>query len=121
MVLDEELQPGQAAGREAKPFADLQGDGGSVFRVVATLHPLAGVVQEQGEVEQVRLVDVLQDVGVMGERRLLGVPDQVEFLQADQRVFIGGVGVEELVLHEAGHPAKLRDVAAEQSDLVHGA
>ena len=120
-MLDEELQPGQSARREAKPFADLQGDDGAVLRVVAALQPLAGVVQEQGEVEQVRLVDVLQDVGVMDERRLLCVPDLVEFLEADQRVFIGCIGVKELVLHEAGHPAKLRDVEPKQSDFVHGA
>ena len=56
----------------------------------------------------------------MRERRLSCVPDLVEFLEADERVLVRRVGVKKLVLHEAGHPAELRNVASQQIDLVHG-
>ena len=43
-MLDEELQSGQAARREAKPLADFLADDCAVLHVVAALHALAGVV-----------------------------------------------------------------------------
>ena len=88
--------------------------------MVAALHALAGVVQKQSEVQQVRQIDVLQDVGVVSERGLSCVPDLVEPLEADERVLVRRVGMKKLVLHEAGHPAELRNIATQQIDLVHG-
>ena len=54
----------------SQPFAHLQADSGAVLHMVATLHALAGVVQEQREVKQVGQVDVLQNMGVVRERAL---------------------------------------------------
>ncbi len=49
------------------------------------------------------------------------VDDLVEHLDADQRVLVGGVAVEELVLDQAGEGAELREEAAEEAELVHHA
>ena len=89
--------------------------------MVATLHAFAGVVQEQREVKQVGQVDVLQNMGVVREWALVGIPDMVELLKANERMFIRGVGVKKLVLYQAGHSAEFRDKPAQQIDLVHGA
>ena len=89
--------------------------------MVATLHAFAGVVQEQREVKQVGQVDVLQNMGVIREWALVGIPDLIKLLEADERVFIRSVGVKKLVLHKAGHSAEFRDKPAQQIDLVHGA
>ena len=54
-------------------------------------------------------------------RLVLRLPNPVELFKADQRVFVGGVLMIKLMLHEAGEPAEFRNVFAEQIHLMHGA
>jgi hypothetical protein len=84
-------------------------------------HTFAGVVQQKGEVKEIRAFQAFEQFGVMIERGGVGVPDPVEFFQADQGVFIGGVTMIKLVLDQAGQTAELGQELAEQADLVHGA
>src|SRR5208283_4170514 len=81
----------------------------------------ADVVQQQREVKQAGAVETLKQRRVMFVRLVLRLPNPVELFEADQRVFVGGVLMIKLVLHQAGEPAEFRDVFAEQIHLVHGA
>ena len=47
--------------------------------------------------------------------------ERIEFVDADQRVFVRGVTMKIFVLHEAGELPELREVTAEEIDLVHHA
>ena len=82
---------------------------------------LADVVQQQRQVKQAGPFQPLEQRRVMFIRRVLGLPDLVELLEADQRVFVGGVLMVKLVLHQAGELAEFGNVFAEQIHLVHGA
>ena len=81
----------------------------------------AGVVEEHGQVEDVGPRRLLQEGAVFGKGRLGGVDDFVERFDADEGVFVGGVTMEELMLHQAGEGAELGEEAAEEAEFVHGA
>ena len=51
----------------------------------------------------------------------LRLPHPVQLFKANQRVFIGGILMIELVLHEASEPAEFGNVFAEQIHLMHRA
>ena len=82
---------------------------------------LAGVVEEQREIEHGRVLELLKELLVFCELRLGRIDQAIEFLDADEGVLVGRVAMEKLVLHEAGQLAELRDVTPEEIDLVHGA
>ncbi len=64
-------------------------------------------------------LDLLEDVAVFRKRRLGCVDDFIEHLDADQRVLVGGVAMEELVLHEAGEGPELGEETAQETEFVH--
>ncbi len=66
-------------------------------------------------------LDLLHQRLVVLERHPVGVDDPVQHLQADQGVLVGGVAVEELVLHQAGERGELGEEAAQDAQLVHPA
>ena len=79
----------------------------------------AGIVQEQGEIEDERILEFFKELAVRSQFRILRLHDLVELVDADQRVFVRGVTMEKLVLHETGELPELRNVAAEKIDAVH--
>ena len=82
---------------------------------------LSGVVHEQREVECRRIVVLLEQLAIAGEFRIVAGEQLVEFVDADQCVFVRRVAVEKFVLHEAGEASELREVAPEKIRLVHEA
>ena len=60
---------------------------------------LAGVVQQQGEIQQFGTFQPPEHLRVRAERGALLLPDVVQPLETHQRVLVGGELVEELVLH----------------------
>src|ERR1041384_3004720 len=79
----------------------------------------SGVVKEEREIEDKRVVEFLEETAVSAELRVFGVHDLVEFIDADQRVFVGRVTMEKLMLHQAGELAEFRNVTAEKINPVH--
>ena len=106
---------------EVEAFGGAQGQLAAYLGVVAVAVGFADVVEQQGQVEHEGPLQLLEEGGVGGVGRRFGLPDAVQLLEAHQRVLVGGVLVVELVLHQAGELAELREVLAEQIHLVHGA
>ena len=82
--------------------------------------PLGDVVKEPGKMKQLRLRQGGEDVRAV--RKLLamiGPPEAAQIGDGAQEVFVHSIGVEEVELHEAGDPAELGQVAAENSVGVH--
>ena len=73
----------------------------------------AHIVQEQGEVQQPRPLQRLQQRRIMLIRLGLGLPDLVKLLQADQRMLIRGILMVKLVLYQARQFAEFGNVFAE--------
>ncbi len=98
---------------------DLLGQHCAGVLVVAGVGRLAGVVQQQGEIKHGGVFQLLEKRAVAAEAFLFGEEDAVEFLDADEGVFVGGVTVIKLVLHQAGERAELRNIASEEAEIVH--
>ena len=76
-------------------------------------------MEEDGEVENRGVFEALEQVFVFPKAGLIGVDEFIEFLDTHERVFVSGVPVEKLMLHEAGEFAELWDVLSEEIDFVH--
>ena len=121
VVVDEEDQRGKIGALEAHPPRDAHRVDRAGLRMALGVLRFAGVVEEHGQVEDVGPRRLLQEGAVLGKGRLGGVDDFVEHFDADEGVFVGGVTMEELVLHQAGQGAELGEEAAEEAEFVHGA
>ena len=85
---------------------------------VAVAPPLADVVEQHAEHQQIRPLDVVQHVRRFGLRRLPR-RQRLEILHGEQRVLVGGELVIDVVLDEAGQRLPLGQVPPEESELVH--
>ena len=123
MVLNDDSQGLRCGTVEPEPFGGAHGHHRADFRVPALLvaFRFAHVVQQQRQIEQARAFEALKERRVIFVRLGLGLPDPVQLLQANQRVFVGGVLMVKLVLHQAGELAEFGNVFAEQIHLMHRA
>ena len=81
----------------------------------------ARVMQQQRQVKHEGPFHAAENFRVIAVRRFLRLPNPVELFETNQGVLVGGVLVIKLVLHQAGQFAELRQVFAEQPDVVHRA
>ena len=88
---------------------------------VAAPVALADVVEQHPEVERGRVLDLVEDAAERPHRGLRARGHLVDRLDRAQRVLVHRVAVEEVVLDEEAHPAELRQEAAQEPRLVHGA
>ena len=106
VVVDEGDELALLGGGQLQAASDRRRHGrAGVFMVPAVLG-LAGVVEQQREIERGRVVVLLEKVAVTAEFRIFRGDEFIEFVDADQGVLVGGVAVEELVLHEAGEASE---------------
>ena len=118
VVGDQELDAVGVGGVEADPLVELADEGDALGHVAVALG-LADVVQEHPQHEQSRLLHLVEHLGgALGFRRLPG-GQRLQVLDGQQRVLVGRELVIDVVLHQAGQRPELRQVAAEQSQLVH--
>ena len=85
----------------------------------ADIFGAAGVVEDDGEVEGVGVLDFVEEPAVDFAARLSFRDEVVELIDAAEGVFVSGVAVEELVLDEAVECAEFGQVASEDADAVH--
>src|SRR5947199_9634330 len=78
-----------------------------------------GVVQEKREIKNKRILELLEKCPVGTQLRIFCLYDLVEFVDADQGVFIRGVTMKKFMLHQAGELAEFRHVTAEKIDSMH--
>jgi hypothetical protein len=80
MVADEKQQLRGVIGVQAQSLGDLAGHFQTGFGVMFDVGRLADIVQQQRQIQHVRVLDVLENLFVAGVRRLGGVDDPVEVL-----------------------------------------
>ena len=121
VMLDD--QPQRVAGGtvEAQAPGHVQRQSAANFGMAAGARGLAGVVQQQREVEHERPLHRPENLRVIAVGGFARFPNPVKLFEANQGVFVGGVLVIELVLHQTGEPAEFRHEFAEKADLVHRA
>jgi hypothetical protein len=121
MVADQKQQLRGLIGVEVQSLGDPARHFQAGFGMMFDIGRLAHVVQQQRQVQHVRVFEVLENLLVAGVGRFGGVDDPVEVLDHLDRVFVRRVAMKEFVLDQAGEPAKLGNVFAEKLDLVHPA
>ena len=60
---------------------------------------LPGVVQKQSQIQDKGVFDSFKDFAIGGELRIIDLGQRIEFVDADQRMFVGGITMEKLMLH----------------------
>ena len=121
MGIDERDEHPATLGRELQTACDFVGEQRAGLLVVAGVRGLAGIVEQHREVEDRGIFELLKNRAVALQPALVGKKDGIEFFDADECVFVGGVAVVELVLNEAIKRAELGDVAAQHAEVVHEA
>src|SRR6266487_2943142 len=91
------------------------------FRVRTRSHAFSRVVQEQRQVENDWIGQLLKEFSILQELRVFGGDQGIEFLNADQRVFIRRVAVEKLMLNQTRELTKLRNIVTEKINPMHHA
>src|SRR4051794_19921071 len=79
------------------------------------------VVQQQREIEDVWVRNLLEQISIRLQFRIIGLLERIQFFQTDKGVFVGGVTMEILVLNEAGQVTEFRQIAPEKIGGVHQA
>jgi len=82
---------------------------------------LAGVVQQDREVEQLGLVQLAEDTGVAFVPFELGLPQTVQIFNGPERVFIHRETVRDLAHGKRVNPLQLRQEQSQQMEGVHRA
>ncbi len=119
VVVDEEHDEGASAAFDLEAGAGFGGEDEGAVDVFADVFGASGVVEDEGEVEGVGVNDFVEVFAEVLEAWVGGVDEFVEFIDAAEGVFVGGVAVEEFVLDEAVEGAEFGEVAAEEADAVH--
>src|ERR1700682_168759 len=84
-------------------------------------HCAPGVVQEKRKIKDKWVLESFEQPPVGTEFRVLRLHHLVELVDANQGVFVGGVAMEEFVLHQAGELPEFGNVPAEEIHPVHHA
>lgn len=121
VVIDEEHDQLSSAALDEEASAKFAGQHGGAVDVFADVFGAAGVVENEGEVEGVGVRHVDEYLPVASVDGVVAPHEGVELVDAAEGVFVGGVAVKELVLHEAFEGAEFGEVAAEESGAVHEA
>ena len=106
---------------EAEVSSDAAGTFGAGVGMVAGVDGIARIVHEDGEIEEMGILQLLKNTTIGCGDALLGVKDFVEFFHGKEGMLIGGVAMVKLVLDKAVETAKFRDVLPEEAALVHHA
>src|ERR1700756_1694820 len=82
-------------------------------------HGLAAVVQEKCEIQNHWVCELLEQFTIMNQLRIVGRRQGVEFVNAHERVLVGGISMQKLVLHEARELAEFGNVPAKKIHSMH--
>src|SRR5581483_149924 len=120
-MIDQENQGFPLVGGKLESFRDALRKQRARFRVRAGADGSSRVVQEQGQIEHVRLEKIFKELSIGSQLRVLRADQCVQLVDAKQGVLVRGVAMKKFVLHEAGELPEFRDIAPEEVDPVHQA
>ena len=121
MMPDQPLDEMRVVGVESMPAAKRESAARSDLGMIAFL-PLADVVKQAGDVQQLRIRQLLEQGRAQGERAApLRQREGTQAGDHEETVLVHGVRVEEVVLHPPGHDAELGQIRRQQSVTMHAA
>ena len=119
VVIDEKDERLALLGRQLQAVRDALGENSARLSVRPGPDGFAGIVQEQGQIKNERILELLEESSIRDQLRILRPGQSIELVDANQRMFVGGVTVEKLVLNQTGQLAEFGNVASEEIDPVH--
>ena len=118
MVIDQQYERFPLLGCQLQTGGDPLSEQCARFRVWPA-NSFTAVVQEQCKIEHKGIRESLKQFAIMNQLRIIGLCQRIKFVDAYQRVLVGGIPMQELVLHKAGELTKFGNVAAKKIDTVH--
>src|SRR5438874_2676073 len=112
-MIDEPYQRFPLLGRQLKTRRNALGEQRASFGVWPA-HGLAAVVQKKCEIENQWVRELLKQFAIINQLRIIGRRQRIKFIDTHQRVLVGSIPVQELVLHKAGELAKFGHVPAKK-------
>src|SRR6266566_2327161 len=79
------------------------------------------IVQKQSQIEYEWIVESLKNFAIGNQLRIIRLRQCIEFVDADQRMFIGCVTMQKLMLHQTRQLAEFGNVSPQKIDSVHHA
>ena len=76
-------------------------------------------MEQQREIKHRRILKLLEHRAIAAKFLLFREEDPIKLFDADESVFVGRITMIKFVLNEAGERAELRNVAPEESKIVH--
>ena len=95
------------------------GEQRACFRVWPRPDSFAGIVQKQCQIQNKWILQLLKNFAISYQLRIIGRDQRVQFVDADQRVFVGRITMQELMLHQTGQLAEFGNISAEEIDPMH--
>ena len=88
-------------------------------RVLAGAMSLACIMQQKRQIKHKGLLNLLEQLDVIVEGRLFGVPDLVELFDANQCVLVRSVLMIKLMLNQTGKLPELGQVLSQETHFMH--
>jgi len=117
-MIDEPYQRFPLLGGQLQAGRNALGEQRAGFGVWAA-HGLAAVVQEKCEVQNQWVRELFKQFAIMNQLRIASLRQCIKFVDAYQRVLVGGIPVQELVLHKARELAEFGNVPAKKIRSMH--
>ena len=87
----------------------------------ASANRFAGVMQQQSQVKHEGIGQFLEKLPVLDQLAIFRARQRIQFVDADQSVFVRSVAMEKFVLHQTGELPELGNVLPEKIQSVHQA
>ena len=81
--------------------------------------PLADVVEQDGELQDLGLSEVARDPAELLQAWILRLTQGLETVHEDESMLVHRIPVVGVELHQTGDPSELRDIGREDAELVH--
>src|SRR5271166_3234600 len=91
------------------------------LRVMACTGGFPGIMKQERQVKHVGILNLQKKRFICCQLRVLCIDERVQLLNANQGMFIRGVPVKKLVLHQAGQIAEFGQISSKEIHLVHHA
>src|SRR6476660_7857831 len=118
MMIDEPYQRFPLLGGQLQAGRNALGEQRAGFGVWAA-HGLAAVVEEKCEIQNQWVRELFKQFAIMNQLRIIGLRQCIKFVDAHQRVLVGSIPVQKLVLHKAGELAEFGNVPAKKVHPMH--
>jgi hypothetical protein len=76
-------------------------------------------VKKQCQIQDKRVLELLKNLPIRDQLRVIGRSERVELVNADQCMFVGRVAMQKLMLHEARQLAEFWNISTQEIDPMH--